>query len=91
MKVSIRRSGGFAGLQTKSFVDSSDLSNEEADRLSELVHRVLPLSQTNTVVFDDFEYLIEIELDNTHHKTSVYHSNASEELHQLIEFVFAKS
>jgi hypothetical protein len=89
MKISYRRTGGFAGMVMRYEVDTNSLSTEEAEELSQMVDSAdffaLPseISSTGTGA-DQFEYQLIVETEGQQHTVKVGDAVVPEDLWPLL-------
>ena len=92
MKVSFRQSGGYAGLTTGVDLDTADLSEEEARRLSELVDRadfdaVEAAAPANRRAADQFSYELVVETPAGTRRIAFTDAQKTEDVAMLLDFL----
>ncbi|MGH2538992.1 MAG: protealysin inhibitor emfourin [Actinomycetota bacterium] len=92
MRVTVERSGGFAGITTTSSVDEHELTPDQARTMGELVQaldRVEQPAGSESRHRDSFEYAVTVETGDASRTISVGEDEASEQLRRLIEWVMS--
>jgi hypothetical protein len=92
MRVSVERSGGFAGIVKTASVDEDELSPDEARTMGELVRALGPAEQagdTDNTQRDRFEYAVTVETNEGSRTITAGEAEASAPLRQLIDWVTA--
>ena len=89
MKISYRRTGGFAGMILSYNIDVDDLPPEEADELGRLISAAdffkLPFEiRSETPGADQFEYTLTIETDEVQHTVKFGDAAMPENLWPLV-------
>jgi len=89
MKISYRRTGGFAGMVMSFDFDSDSLPPEEADELVNLFNAAdffqLPTKiPSDTAVADQFQYTITVETENQRHTVEIGDTAVPENLQPLL-------
>jgi hypothetical protein len=94
IEVTVTRSGGFAGIQTRSAVDTAHLPPDRAAELRSLVRRADPAALARRLAGahdphgrDRFHYDVEIRVGNDVHRVSVDEAAVPAELKALIDAV----
>jgi len=95
IEVTVTRSGGFAGIETRAAVDTAHLPPDRAAELRSLVRRADPatLARRLAAAGDDprgrdrFHYDVEIRVGNDAHRISVDEAAVPAELTALIDAV----
>lgn len=91
-RIKFERSGGFAGITIARDLKVEDLSQEQADRLSELLDdlefEALPEQVTRTEAMpDQFTYVITVETKKWEHTVVTGDSSAPEKMQELLQFL----
>jgi hypothetical protein len=92
MRVTVERSGGFAGIVKTAIVDEDELSPDEARTMGELVRALGPAEQagdTDTPQRDRFEYAVTVETNEGPRTITASEAEASAPLRRLIDWVTA--
>ena len=88
-KIYFERSGGFMGRKVSLDIDMDDLSDEQAERLGDLLDEAdffeLPSDLTGKNIPDAFTYLISVEFKEKQHSVRVSDTTAPKELVPLLE------
>ncbi|PMB40712.1 hypothetical protein CEN40_21600 [Fischerella thermalis CCMEE 5205] len=92
MRISLQRTGGFAGISKKVIVDTAKLPPEETQQLSQLLeaanfYSLPPKINAPANQPDRFQYTIIVEENNQQHTLTVGEAALSETLKSLIEWV----
>ena len=90
MRVTVERSGGFAGITKKAIIDRDTLAPTDAETLDELVRSLdgaAPVVDAESPERDRFEYAVTLETDDGSRTITSSESAASSSLRQLIEWV----
>ncbi|MCP6759508.1 MAG: hypothetical protein NHB32_12240 [Fischerella sp. CENA71] len=95
MRISLQRTGGFAGISKKAIVDTANLSSEETQQLSHLLEAVnffnLPtIINTPSNQADRFQYTLTVEENNQQHTVKVSEAALPGNLKQIIEWINAR-
>jgi len=92
MRVSCKKTGGVAGLKISAEVDSDDLSPAERREMEELIERARPFDQASKPggksTPDQLQYEITVEDQGQKHSFVTNDATASDELLDLIDWVF---
>jgi hypothetical protein len=96
MRVSIERSGGFAGITIKTAVEEKDLSPDEAQKLQEMVEEVDFLNLPEKIISpssqpDRFQYELSLEKSGRQHTVTVSEEALPKKLIPLIKWVMEKA
>lgn len=96
MRVSIERSGGFAGITIKTAIEKKDLSPGEAQKLQEMVDAVDFLNLPEKIISpsfqpDRFQYELRLEESGRQHKVTVSEEAVPEKLKPLIKWLIEKA
>jgi hypothetical protein len=96
LRISIVRSGGFAGITMRGTVDEKDLSADEAQKLRQLVEESdffnLPRKIVSRVPQPDrFQYELRIEENGQHHTVTVSDEAMPAKLKPLIKWLMGKA
>ena len=95
MRVSCRKTGGVAGLKISAEVDSDQLSPSQAQKMKELVERAKLFDQApkpgGKPMPDQFQYEIVVEDQGKKHSFVTNDAAASEELLDLVDWLFDAS
>jgi hypothetical protein len=96
LRVSIERSGGFAGITIKTAVDEKDLAPEEAQKLHALVEETDFLNLPGKILSrspqpDRFQYELRLEESDRQHKVTVSEEAMPEKLKPLIKWLMEKA
>ena len=91
-RIKFERSGGFAGMTIARDLKLDELSEEQAQRLSELLDqldfRELPEQMTDAEDMpDQFTYVITVETKKWEHTVSTGDASAPEEMQELLQFL----
>ena len=95
IEVTVTRSGGFAGIETRAAVDTADLPPDRAAELRSLVRRADPAAlarrlagaQDDPLGRDRFHYDVEIRVGDDVHQLSVGEAAIPAELKAVIDSV----
>ena len=90
MRVTVERSGGFAGMTKTSSVDRDALAPADAETMDELVRDVddaAPIADAPSRERDRFEYSVTLETGEGLRTINASESQASPSLRRLIEWV----
>jgi len=96
LRISFERSGGFAGITTKTTVDEKDLAPEEAQELRQLVEgadflnlseKIMPRSPRP----DRFQYELSLEESGRQHKVTASEEVMPEKLKPLVKWLMEKA
>jgi hypothetical protein len=95
MRLSLQRTGGFAGISKKAIVDTANLSSEEAQQLSHLLEAAnffnLPtIINAPSNQADRFQYIITVEENNQQYTVKVSEAGLPGSLKQIIEWINAR-
>jgi hypothetical protein len=94
LKIHFERSGGFAGITTKSEITDSDLPLEDQKQLEELMKKIKNMkfeeSNQNKKGVDCFQYHIIIEDDNQKYVIDANENQMNSELRILVDFLEKK-
>jgi len=95
MRVSLKKSGGIAGLKVRAEVDSEELSPAREQKMKDLVEQANLLQQPakpgGRSMPDQFQYEITIEDQGKTHSFVTSDSAASDELLELVDWLIAAS
>jgi glutamate mutase epsilon subunit len=91
-RIKFERTGGFAGMRIARDLKVDDLSDEQADRLSELLDDLdfeeLPEQMTDTQSMpDQFTYTITIETQKGEHTVITGDASAPEKMQELLRLL----
>ena len=91
-RIKFERSGGFAGITIARDLKLDDLSDEQADRLRELLDdlnfRELPERMTDMEAMpDQFTYVITVETKKWEHTVVTGNASASEKMQELLQML----
>ncbi|PLZ95304.1 hypothetical protein CI594_14950 [Fischerella thermalis CCMEE 5196] len=92
MRISLQRTGGFAGISKKAIIDTANLSPEETQQLYQLLeaanfYSLPPKINAPANQPDRFQYILTVEENNQQHTLIVDEAALSETLKRLIEWV----
>jgi hypothetical protein len=92
MRISLQRTGGFAGISKKAIIDTANLSPEETQQLSHLLEATnffsLPTKMNAPANQPDrFQYTLTVQENSQQHTIIVGEAALPEALKPLIEFV----
>jgi hypothetical protein len=91
MRVSCKRTGGFAGLRTSAVVDSGDLTPSQAQELKKLVEEAKlfdqPAKPARKSTPDQFQYEFTVEDRGRTHSFATNDVSASDELIELVDWL----
>jgi hypothetical protein len=90
MRVTVERSGGFAGITKTASVDRDALAPADAEMMDELVRDLddaAPLADASSPERDRFEYSVTLETGEGLRTITASESQASSSLRRLIEWV----
>ena len=90
MRVTVERSGGFAGITKTASVDRDALAPADAETMDELVRALddaAPLADAPSPERDRFEYAVSLETGEGLRTITASESDASPSLRRLIEWV----
>ena len=96
LRISIERSGGFAGITMKTAVDEKDLAPEEAQKLHEMVEetdfinlpgKIIPRSPKP----DRFQYELSLEKSGRQYTVTVNEEAMPEKLRPLVKWLIEKA
>ncbi|BAU08827.1 hypothetical protein NIES592_23790 [Fischerella major NIES-592] len=92
MRISLQRTGGFAGISKKAIIDTANLSPEETQQLYQLLeaanfYSLPPKINAPANQPDRFQYTLTVEENNQQHTLIVGEAALSETLKRLIEWV----
>ncbi len=96
LRISIERSGGFAGITTKTSVDEKDLAPEEARKLHQLVEEAEFFNLPGKIVSrspepDRFQYELRLEENGRQYKVAVSEEAMPEKLKPLVNWLMEKA
>ncbi len=96
MRISFERSGGFAGITTKTTVDEKDLTADEAQKLRQLVEQADVFNLSKKVMPrsprpDRFQYELSLEESGRKHTVTMSEEVLPAKLKPLIEWLVEKS
>jgi hypothetical protein len=96
LRISIVRSGGFAGITMRAIVDEKDLSPDETQKLRQLIEQAdffnLPRKIVSRVPQPDrFQYELRIEEKGQQHTVTVSEEAIPEKLKPLIKWLMEKA
>jgi hypothetical protein len=92
MRVTVERSGGFAGITKTASVDRDALAPADAETMDELVRDLddaAPLADAASPERDRFEYAVTLETGERSRMITASESDASPSLRRLIEWVMS--
>jgi hypothetical protein len=87
MRVSVKRSGGFAGMTHARAVDSSTLDPHDAETLADLVRHARAAAVPEPRMLPD-AYMYEVDIDGV--EQTIREPDAPREWSRLIEWVLAR-
>jgi hypothetical protein len=91
MRVTVRRSGGFAGTRVTKAVDEADLSPEQAGELRQILGEAELSAAPETVDAgphrDRFQYTVTVEADDGSRSVTAGEATAPPSLRRLIDWV----
>ena len=95
MRISIERSGGFAGIRMKTAVEEEDLSLDEAQKLHQMVEEVDFFNLPEKIISqspqpDRFQYELRLEKSGRQYKVTVSEEALPEKLIPLIKWLMEK-
>ena len=61
MKITVKRSGGFAGITSAVSADTASLPSEQAAKINAIVSQVTSAQDSGTMMPDAFQYDVDIE------------------------------
>lgn len=96
MRISFERSGGFAGITTKTTVDEKDLGPDEAQKLRQLVEEVDFFHLSKKIMAgssrpDRFQYDLSLEESGRQHKVTVSEEVMPEKLKPLVNWLMERA
>jgi hypothetical protein len=96
LRISLERSGGFAGITMKAAVDEKDLAPDEAQTLRQLVDEVGFFNLSKKIVPrspqpDRFQYDLKLEESGREHTVTVSEEVLPEKLKPLIKWLMEKA
>lgn len=96
MRISIERSGGFAGITTKTTVDEKDVAPEEALKLRQLVEEADFFNLPGKIVPrsphpDRFQYTLRLEEKGRQNMVAVSEEALPEKLKPLVSWLMEKA
>ncbi len=96
MRISFERSGGFAGIMTKTTVDEKDLPPEEARKLNQLVEEAEFFNLPGKIISrspqpDRFQYELRLEETGRQYKVTVSEEAMPEKLKPLVNWLMEKA
>ncbi len=94
MKVSFRRSGGFAGMFMGCEIDTSAQKDSDSSELESLVKSSGIMTQSSQRVpqaRDVFQYSFDIEADGSKHSVTLDQLSVPEPVKPLVEFLMKRS
>ena len=96
MRISIERSGGFAGITMKTAVDEKDLAPDEAQKLRQLVEETDFFDLPEKVVSrspqpDRFQYELKLEEKGRQNTVTVSEEAMPEKLKPLVNWLMEKA
>ena len=95
MHIQFERTGGFAGIQLKTTLDSESLSADDAATLRDLLHAAsffdLPPNQKTTPGADRFHYRVIVEIEERRHAIEIEESVVPPSLRPLINWLTEKA
>jgi hypothetical protein len=91
-RIKFERTGGFAGMRIAKDLKMDDLSDEQADRLQELLDDLdfseLPERMTDTESMpDQFTYVITVETKKWQHTVITSDASAPEKMQELLQLL----
>lgn len=92
MKISLERSGGFAGITRTHHVSTAEMAKDEAEQLTNLVHQsgfyelpaVIPSSALGA---DQFQYQITVDSDRGTHSVRVDEGSVPTRLKPVLDWL----
>jgi hypothetical protein len=92
MKVTLTRSGGFAGMSTQSSVDTAELPPDQAAKLTALVERLPDAVRPHgkALVADGFQYDLTIEDGRATRHVRLTDGNLAPDAQALIDWLHAR-
>jgi hypothetical protein len=91
VKVSFKRSGGFAGLSLKTEVDCAHLPPDKCKELEQLVGLLRAAGQPSrpspAAMPDAFQYEVTVEDDHGEHKFHAADTEMSDELQKVVDWL----
>jgi hypothetical protein len=88
MKITVRRSGGFAGLTRSATVQTEDLDRPQAEHLHALVREAdLPAVSSEPSGADRFQYDIHVRDDDEEHSVVVHEGAMPDPVRRLVDRV----
>jgi len=96
LRISIERSGGFAGITMKTTVDEKDLSPGEAQKLHQMVEEADFFNLPGKIISrspqpDRFQYELRLEENGRQHMVRVSEEAMPEKLKLLVEWLMEKA
>ena len=96
MRISIERSGGFAGITMKTAVDEKDLAPEEAQKLHEMVEETDFFNLPGKIISrspqaDRFQYELSLEKSGRQYTVTVNEEAMPEKLRPLVKWLIEKA
>jgi len=96
LRISFERSGGFAGITTKTTVDEKDLAPDEAHKLRQLVEEADVFDLSKKIVPqsprpDRFQYELSLEESGQQHTVTMSEETLPAKLKPLVNWLMEKS
>jgi Emfourin len=96
LRISIERSGGFAGITMKTAVDEKDLAPEEAQKLHEMVEETDFINLPGKIISpspqpDRFQYELSLEKSGRQYTVTVSEEAMPEKLRPLVKWLIEKA
>lgn len=95
MHIQFERTGGFAGIQLKTTLDSESLSADDAATLRDLLHAAsffdLPPNQKTTPGADRFHYEISVKIDHRQHAIEIDEPAVPPSLRPFLDWLLEKA
>lgn len=88
MKITLDRTGGILPTPFHTEINSDNLQSEQVAKLNTIMSRVLPFVQKELKLLpDQYTYSILVEDGNQKHQIKTTDTDASKDLHNLIDYV----
>ncbi|MGE0127046.1 MAG: protealysin inhibitor emfourin [Blastocatellales bacterium] len=95
MRVSVKKSGGIAGLKVRAEVDSEQLSPAQGRKMKDLVEQAnlfdQPAKPSGRSMPDQFQYEVTVEDQGKTHSFVTNEAAASDDLLELVDWLIAAS
>jgi hypothetical protein len=96
MRISFERSGGFAGITTKTAVDEKDLAPDEAQKLRQLVEEADFFNSPGKMMArspqpDRFQYELRLEEKGRQHTVTISEEAMPAKLKPLVQWLMEKT